>query len=113
MPATRDETIALLRTVPVFSARGEEALAEGAAVPVPRQFAAGEMVFREGDSSDTCYLVRSGRVRAIREHIDGRTITLATFGPGEIFGELAMFEDERRSATIEALGDSEVAAILG
>ena len=113
MPATREQTIALLRSVPVFSALGEEDLAEVAAVTVPREFAAGEMVFREGDRSDTCYLVRSGRVRAIREHTDGRTITLATFGPGEIFGELAMFEDERRSATIEALEDSEVAAILG
>ena len=61
------------------------------------------MVFREGDASDTCYIVRSGRARAMREHSGGRTITLATFGPGDIFGELAMFEDERRSATVEAI----------
>ena len=53
--------------------------------------------------SDTCYIVRSGRARAVREHSDGRVITLATFGPGDIFGELAMFEDERRSATVEAV----------
>ncbi len=113
MPATSEETIALLRTVPVFSALGEEDLAEVVAVTVPRDFAAGEMVFREGDSSDTCYVMRSGRVRALREHTDGRTITLATFGPGDIFGELAMFDDERRSATIEALEATETAAILG
>ena len=50
-------------------------------------------------TSSTCYIVRRGRARAIREHPDGRQITLATFGPGEIFGELAMFDDER------ALGD--------
>jgi CRP/FNR family transcriptional regulator, cyclic AMP receptor protein len=113
MPATSEETIALLQTVPVFSTLGEEDLAEVAAVTVPREFAAGEMVFREGDRSDTCYVMRHGRVRAIREHTDGRTITLATFGPGEIFGELAIFDDERRSATIEALEASEAAAILG
>jgi CRP/FNR family transcriptional regulator, cyclic AMP receptor protein len=113
MPATSEETIALLRTVPVFSALGEEDLAEVAAVTVPREFAAGEMVFREGDSSDTCYVMRSGRVRALREHTDGRSITLATFGPGEIFGELAIFDDERRSATIEALEATEASAILG
>jgi CRP/FNR family transcriptional regulator, cyclic AMP receptor protein len=113
MPATSDETIALLRTVPVFSTLAEEDLAEVVAVTVPREFAAGEMVFREGDSSDTCYVVRSGRVRAIREHTDGRSITLATFGPGEIFGELAMFDDERRSATIDALEATEAVAILG
>ena len=113
MPATSEETIALLRTVPVFAALGEEDLAEVAAVTVPREFAAGEMVFREGDSSDTCYVMRSGRVRALREHTDGRSITLATFGPGEIFGELAIFDDERRSATIETLEATEAAAILG
>jgi CRP/FNR family transcriptional regulator, cyclic AMP receptor protein len=113
MPATSEETIALLRTVPVFATLGEEDLAEVAAVTVPREFAAGEMVFREGDRSDTCYVMRAGRVRAIREHTDGRSITLATFGPGEIFGELAIFDDERRSATIEALEDTEAAAILG
>ncbi len=113
MPATSEETIALLRTVPVFATLGEEDLAEVAAVTVPREFAAGEMVFREGDRSDTCYVMRHGRVRAIREHTDGRTITLATLGPGEIFGELAIFDDERRSATIEALEASEAAAILG
>ncbi|HZE04001.1 MAG TPA: Crp/Fnr family transcriptional regulator [Solirubrobacteraceae bacterium] len=113
MAATSEETIALLHGVPMFATLSEDDLAEVAAVIVPRQFVAGEMVFREGDRSDTCYVMRAGRVRAVRTHTDGRTITLATFGPGEIFGELAMFDEEQRSATIEALEDSEAAAILG
>jgi CRP/FNR family transcriptional regulator len=70
-------------------------------------------VFREGDESDTCYVVRSGHVRALREHQDGRSITLARFGPGDIFGELAMFDKESRSATVEAIERTEVIAILG
>jgi CRP/FNR family transcriptional regulator len=57
--------------------------------------------------------VRSGHARAIREHADGRQIALATFGPGDIFGELAMFDDEERSATIEAIDNVEALAILG
>ena len=48
----------------------------------------------------SCATATRGRSAA---HGDGRTITLATFGPGDIFGELAMFEDERRSATVEAI----------
>lgn len=84
-----------------------------AAVAVPRRFAAGEAVFRVGDASSTCYVVRSGHARATREHPDGRQITLATFGPGDIFGELAMFDDELRSATVEALDRLDVLAILG
>jgi CRP-like cAMP-binding protein len=113
MAATSEETIALLHSVPLFATLADEDLAEVAAVIVPRQFGSGEVVFREGDRSDTCYVVRSGRVRAVREHTDRRTITLATFGPGDIFGELAMFEDESRSATIEALEETHVCAILG
>ena len=57
--------------------------------------------------------MREGHARAVRSHGDGRTITLATFGPGDIFGELAMFEDERRSATVEAIEPTSVVGVLG
>jgi CRP/FNR family transcriptional regulator len=113
MAAREPDTIALLHRVPVFSALSEQELSQVAQVAVPRSFAGEEVVFREGDDSNTCYVVRSGHARAVREHSDGRSITLATFGPGDIFGELAMFDDERRSATVETLEDTEVVAILG
>jgi CRP/FNR family transcriptional regulator len=111
--ATSEDTTELLSRVPVFSTLAGEELQRVAEVAVPRRFDAGEVVFREGDASDTCYVVRSGRARAVREHQDGRSITLANFGPGDIFGELAMFDDERRSATVETLEDTEAIAILG
>ncbi|MCA1689798.1 MAG: Crp/Fnr family transcriptional regulator [Actinobacteria bacterium] len=107
------ETLALLAAVPAFETLSDEDLHRIAAVSVPRSFAPGEVVFREGDASDTCYIVRTGHARAVRGHTDGRTITLATFGPGDIFGELAMFENESRSATIEATSAMSVIAILG
>jgi CRP/FNR family cyclic AMP-dependent transcriptional regulator len=113
MAATTEDTVALLGRVPVFSTLGEDDLARVAEVAVPRRFDAGEVVFREGDESNTCYVVRSGHARAVREHPDGRSITLANFGPGDIFGELAMFDNERRSATVETLDRIEVIAILG
>jgi CRP-like cAMP-binding protein len=113
MATTSQDTVALLHQVPVFSALAELELERVAEVTVPRHFAAGEVVFREGDESDTCYVVRSGHARAIREHQDGRSITLARFGPGDIFGELAMFDNEKRSATVEALEPTEAIAILG
>ncbi len=113
MAATREDTIALLHRVPVFSALGEDDILRVVEVAVPRSFVAGEVVFREGDESDTCYIVRTGHARAIREHPDGRSLTLAHFGPGDIFGELAMFDDERRSATVEAIEAMDAIAILG
>jgi CRP/FNR family transcriptional regulator len=112
-PWTDEETLELLATIPVFETLGPEDLAEVAAVAVPRSFDAGQVVFREGDDSDTCYLVRRGHARAVRDHPDGRTITLKNFGAGDIFGELAMFDNEKRSATVEAIDDTDVLAILG
>ncbi len=112
--ATRTEDIAqLLASVPTFEALGPEDLARVAEVAVPRRYEPAHVIFREGDASDTCYVVRDGHARAIREHANGRVIALANFGPGDIFGELAMFEDERRSATVETLDAMEAIAILG
>src|SRR5438445_7595601 len=107
------EVVELLGRVPVFSTLEQDDLERIAQLAVPRSFAPGEVVFREGDASDTCYIVREGRACAIRTHRDGRTITLARFGPGDIFGELALFEDERRSATVEAVAPTSVVAVLG
>jgi CRP/FNR family transcriptional regulator, cyclic AMP receptor protein len=111
--AGSSEVVELLGRVPVFSTLARDDLERVAELAVPRTFDAGQVVFREGDASDTCYVVRSGRARAVRAHRGGRTITLAHFGPGDIFGELAMFEDERRSATVEALEQTAVIALLG
>jgi CRP-like cAMP-binding protein len=113
VPSSSSETVQLLARVPVFATLETEDLERIAQVAVPRSFEAGQVVFREGDSSDTCYIVRDGHARAVRGHSDGRTITLATFGSGDIFGELAMFEDERRSATVEAIEPTSVVALLG
>ena len=111
--ATAEESVGLLGQVPVFAELGAVDLGRVAQVAVPRSYDGQQVIFREGDDSDTCYIVRSGHARAIRQHSDGRTITLAHFGPGDIFGELAMFDDERRSATVEALDDLSTVAIPG
>src|ERR1700740_2830506 len=108
-----EEAVALRENVPVSSTLVPDDLERIAGFAVPREFEPGEVVFREGDASDTCYIVRDGKARAVRTHSDGRTLTLATFGPGDIFGELALFEDERRSATVEAIEQTAVVAVLG
>ena len=111
--ATVEESVALLGQVPVFETLAPEDLQHVAEVAVPRSFAAHQVIFREGDNSDTCYVVRSGHARAMREHVDGRTLALAHFGPGDIFGELAMFDDESRSATVETLDAVDAIALAG
>ena len=113
MPPIPQDTADLLSRVPVFAELGADDLARVAQVAVPRAFDAQQVIFREDDDSDTCYIVRSGHARAVRGHTDGRMITLAHFGPGDIFGELAMFDDERRSATVEAVDALATVAIPG
>lgn len=109
-PKTSDN-IELLAKVPLFAELSHEELERIAKVAAPRHFEAGLRVFREGDSSDACYIVRSGSLRVTREHTDGRQIALASLGPGDIFGELAMFGGGTRSASVETLTNAELLAL--
>jgi CRP/FNR family transcriptional regulator, cyclic AMP receptor protein len=109
-----EDTAALLASVEIFADLEERELAEIASVAVPRSFDRGEILFREGDRGDTCYVVRSGAVIIRRQHgtDSGRSITLAEFRAGAFFGELAMFGGEVRSATAEAIEATAVVALL-
>ena len=107
-----EATVELLRRVSLFTELSAEELEKVARVAVPRSYPAGSIILREGDPGDTCYILRSGGARVVRQHPDGRAITLTNLGPGEIFGELAMFGGEVRSATVEALDDVQAVAIL-
>jgi CRP/FNR family transcriptional regulator len=108
---TEQSAVELLRSVPLFADLEEGELERFSHVAVPRSFPAGTRVFHEGDSSDACYIVSAGSFRVTREHSDGRAITLATLGPGEIFGELAMLDGDRRSASAESITDGTLLAL--
>jgi CRP/FNR family transcriptional regulator, cyclic AMP receptor protein len=109
---TGEETASLLARTEVFEDLEERELREVAQVAVPRSWGRGEVIFREGDTGDTCYLLRSGAVLLTREHQDGRMIALAELRSGAMFGELAMFRGETRSATAEAVEDTTAVALL-
>ena len=108
---TEQSAVELLRSVPLFADLEEGELERFSQVAVPRSFPAGTRVFHEGDSSDACYIVSAGSFRVTREHSDGRAITLATLGPGEIFGELAMLDGDKRSASAESITDGTLLAL--
>lgn len=101
----------LLKRVPLFEDLSREELMRISRVAVPRRFPEGTRVFHEGDESDSCYVVRSGELRVTRQHSDGRAIALATLGPGDMFGELAMLDGEARSASVETLSDVALLAL--
>ena len=110
--STGEETAALLARTEVFEGLEERELAEVAHVAVPRSWEQGEVIFREGDDGDTCYVLKSGAVILTREHQDGRMVALAEVRAGGMFGEMAMFRDEARSATAECLEDTSAVALL-
>ena len=101
----------LLARVPLLSGLEPTELERIAQVAIPRAFPKGARIFHEGDRSDACYVIRSGEVRVTREHPDGRAIALATLGPGELVGELAMLDGGVRSASVETLTEVELLAV--
>lgn len=70
-----------------------------------------EIFFFSEEPSQTVYLVKKGRIKLFRDTADGREIILDILGPGEIFGELALAGEERRSHSAEALEDGLVCII--
>jgi CRP/FNR family transcriptional regulator len=109
---TGEETARLLARTEIFSDLDPREVAAIAQVAVPRHWDRGQVIFREGDTGDTCYLLRSGAVILTREHQDGRMVALAELRAGALFGELAMFRGETRSATAEAVEPTSAVALL-
>jgi CRP/FNR family cyclic AMP-dependent transcriptional regulator len=107
-----EDKAAELARFPIFESLSEDELRQVADLAVPRRYEPGEVIFREGDRSDTCFIVRTGRVRITRTHSGGRRLTLAELNAGEMFGELSMFDGEGRSATVEALEETTTLALL-
>jgi len=70
------------------------------------QLGRGEVLFREGDTGDRVYVVIDGKVKLGRTSSDGRENLLALLGPGQMFGELSLFDPGPRSATVTAVTDT-------
>ncbi|MEJ2369022.1 MAG: Crp/Fnr family transcriptional regulator [Acidobacteriota bacterium] len=104
----------LLRRVPLFSDMEQEDLAIIRAAASLRRLPRNSVLFCEGDPGETLFLVLSGKVKATLTAEDGREVTLSHLGPGDIVGEMALFDmSERRSATVSAVSDCELLAVSG
>lgn len=95
----------------LFSALDEEALARVAVRASTVQLDRNDTLFNEGDEADDLYVVLSGRVAIAKHSPDGRESLVALMGPGDMFGEMPLFDDEPRSASVRALERSEVARV--
>jgi CRP-like cAMP-binding protein len=96
----------LLKSVPIFSELGRGDLSRLAKLMVERPVKAGDAVVEENDQAAGFFVVSSGKLQVERQGKE-----LATYGPGDFFGEMALFEGFPRSATVRALEDSELLAM--
>ena len=101
----------LLKRSFIFSGSSEEELAELAGLAARRSFVPGEFVFWEGDAPDSFYIVIEGRVKVLKHSSLGKEFIIAFFGPGEIFGEVAVFQDRPYPASAQAAADTKVLRI--
>ena len=71
----------------------------------------GQSLFREGDDGDHLFVVSSGKVKLGTKSVDGRENLLMILGPGDMFGELSLFDSGPRTATATAVTDSKLLAL--
>ena len=77
----------------------------------PRHFAKNEIVFHQDDPAAHVFLIASGTVKISIEDESGQEVVIALTRGGEVFGELALFDEGQRSATVTALTDTVVLAL--
>jgi hypothetical protein len=94
---------AVLRQTPLFSSFDDEALESLQSSMSDTELKRGDVLFREGDSGDRLYVVADGKIKLGRTAPDGRENLLAVLGPGQMFGELSLFDPGPRSATATAV----------
>jgi CRP/FNR family transcriptional regulator len=97
------DQIDLIQSYPLFQDLGDDVLQFLAAESHRRTFQEGDTIFYQGDPGSTCHLIVEGNVRVVVIGEDGRELAMRILGPGEIIGEMALFEDRPRSASVEAL----------
>ena len=110
---TWTEGVADVRTfsdVPLFRAVDPEALERLASDAVAVTLRGGEYLFHSGDAADRLYVVRTGRLRVLVESEDGPRI-VRELGPGDVLGELALLTGSPRSASAQAVRDSDLLSL--
>lgn len=101
----------ILKQALIFSSLDDAGLTAVSKLGVERAVGAGEFVFWEGDEPDFFYVVVSGRVKVLKHSPSGKEFIIAFFGPGEMIGEVAVFEGKAYPASARATQDSVLLAI--
>jgi len=101
----------VLMRAPLFEALDDDSAAALRAGITIVELARGDRLFEEGASGDQLYVILDGKIKLTRAAADGRENLLGVLGPGEMFGELSLFDPRPRTAGATAVTDSRLAAL--
>jgi CRP/FNR family transcriptional regulator, cyclic AMP receptor protein len=101
----------LLRTVPIFAELSDADIASLSKLATRRRYPKDTVVFFENEEGDFFFMILEGRIKVTILGDDGREVILSILGPGDFFGEMALLDDEPRSATVVAVTDLQTLSI--
>lgn len=93
----------VVRRAPLFAGLDADAATSLSQSMTQTELGRGDVLFNEGDPGDRLYVITSGKIKLGRTSPDGRENLLAVLGPGEMFGELSLFDPGPRTATATAV----------
>lgn len=103
--------IEVVRNASLFNGLDDESTSTLVKIMKPRSLRRGTALFHEGDPGDELYIVSTGKLKIGRESPDGRENLLSVVGPGEIIGELTLFDPGARSTTATAVSQTELLSL--
>ena len=106
-----DDRQSVLSRAPLFEALDEDGARALRSRMTDVELGRGERLFAEGDEGDRLYVVLDGKIKLTRTAPDGRENLLSVVGPGEMFGELSLFDPRPRTASATAITDAKLAAL--
>jgi CRP/FNR family cyclic AMP-dependent transcriptional regulator len=105
------EAIASLRIIPMFSGVSSEVLTLIASLLIERRFPKHKTIVEEGAPGDYMYIISEGRVKVTKLSGDGREKILELLEVGDFFGEMSLFDEAPRSASVKAMSDVRILAL--
>ena len=106
-----DNAEGVLKRAPLFDALDDEGARALRRQMSEVKLSRGEHLFNEGDDGDALYVVLEGKMKLTRQAADGRENLLSVIGPGEMFGELSLFDPRPRTSTASAVTDVVLAGL--
>ena len=101
----------ILRSYSIFSSLNDDELSELADLSIEHSFMPNEFIFWDGDAPDWFYIVAEGKVKVLKHSSLGKEFIIAFFSPGEMFGEVAVFENKPYPASAQAVTETKVVGV--